>query len=571
MLDLTNEAIIDRVRESIDNAKGYLEPTREIRRMYVGNKYRTGEGPGHEQPENRPASWVARIIGAVASANPRVWIRSRKGASGAAEAKLRELALNVWIRQTNFVAQELLACIDCMFGFAVWLIGMKDDSVAARYGEQIDNRKSRQLPAAVRLAPERFFWDQEAEAPEACRLQGHQYQMDYDDALKVPFFDAAVIQEMGPDDTTMPETGFARAKKNGRQKRITLWDVYVPEQRAIMTVSPQAHSKGYIRKPTAFDGSRRGPYVWSGIYPVPGQPVPLSPMAQAFEQLDNKDRHERAAAKEASSLRRGVIVGSANPEIEAKIMKMGINSITLIPGFTKEMLAQVDLGGTSPARLQYNQMLDDRLDRQMGDSATYSGAMEKSNVTATQIQTTQGNADSKTSFIEGQFTGSLVDVLTRVAVNLTKNPTVSLPIEFPTNDAGMDERITEQAGAAGIAPEQIGIAYAGGENDDFERDYELQIEPNSTRRVDPAIEGQRVMQNFDLIVSRVIPAMQQYPWLKWEDLLDDLGQGLNIPDLSERVMQQQQAMAPGAMPGQMPPQAGPMGNQGQINPVMATV
>jgi hypothetical protein len=28
-------------------------------------------------------------------------------------------------------------------------------------------------------------------------------------------------------------------------------------------------------------------------------------------------------------------------------------------------------------------------------------------------------------------------------------------------------------------------------------------------------------------------------------LLDDLGQGLNIPDLSERVMQQQQAMAPG--------------------------
>jgi hypothetical protein len=152
-----------------------------------------------------------------------------------------------------------------------------------------------------------------------------------------------------------------------------------------------------------------------------------------------------------------------------------------------------------------------------------------------------------------------------VAVNLTKNQTVSLPMEFPTNDVGMDERITEQAGAAGIAPDQIGIAYSGGEDDDFERDYELQIEPNSTRRVDPAIEGQRVMQNFDLIVSRVIPAMQAYPWMKWEDLLDDLGQGLNIPDLSERVMQQQQAMAPGMIPGQ----AGPMGNVGQVQPAMA--
>jgi hypothetical protein len=537
-LDLTYAKLLNEIEAARKDRESFLRPIRDVRKLYVGNQYRDGEGPGKAIPENMVTSWVASIIGQVAFSNPTVRIKSRVGRRRLQQAKQVQAAMNAWITWCDRVEESLLNCVDMLFGYAVALVAMQD---APRGGAVVDlaaKLPQRQLPVAVRLAPEAFFWDAGATAWSGVRLMGHEYQLDLDDAMAMPFFDPAALKEAGSDDNKAPDSGFAQKTPGETRNRITLFDVYIPEQRAIATLSP--HCAKYIRPPQAFEGCRKGPYVFGGVYPVPGQPVPLSPMQAAYEQFEALAKHERIAAKNAASAKDIIINGSTDPKVGATIAKADTAGVYNIPGFRPDMLGKYSFGGANPDAMRYIQELRSRADNQSGMSNIRRGSSDGGNATATEIATLQNNADVRVGFITNRFVKFERDVLRRVAYNLYHQDTVAMTIEMP-----------DEPGEAGI---YLGGPGPGQEDDDFEEDYDLDIEPFSMRRVDPIVEGQQARETFQLITQAIAPAMQAFPWLKWRDILDDLGESMNVPDFADRIIpdQQQQPEQPAGM---MPQQA----------------
>ena len=108
----------------------------------------------------------------------------------------------------------------------------------------------------------------------------------------------------------------------------------------------------------------------------------------------------------------------------------------------------------------------------------------------------------------------------------------------------------------------------GDERVDFS-ELALEIEPMSTERTTQAMQQRRMMEVFQL-VANVAQLVPQMPYVRWQELLNKMGDALNIPDLGNLIdFDQVGGSQPSQMPGgQMPVQGGiaqipaPGGGQG---------
>lgn len=542
-LDISPANMHRLVLEALQEREQFLKPIRLMRRRYVGNYYR-GDPRGEPMPQNYLTSWIASTLGRVAFSNPSLRVTSRIGRVAAGQAKLIQEMLNAWIRATNWVEHGLARALDLMFGYSPAMVLLADAPPAQASDFVLDGL---QRPRSVRLAPERFFWDPEAEAFAACRYVGHVYQMDIDDVQVNEIFDPAVAGELQAADEPALDTGLERPRRQTPRRRVTLWDVYIPEQRVIFTLSPHTAGYRYLRPPTPYEGHPAGPYVLGGVFPVPGSVPALSPIAQAFEQFEAANRAERAALKEAATLKNLILHGIADPKAQAAIRLADTNSLVYVPGFTPALAQQYTVGGVSAERLRWIEQLVARAENQIGSNAVNRGNLPATKQTATAVSAAVAANEERGDFIAARFTQTAMDEFRRVGWLLFHAPTAVQAVA----PAGQD-------GPSYLA---FGGPEPGLEWLAFDEHFEVQVDPNSMRRVDPLVQGQRAIEMFDLLVSRVVPAMQQFPWLRWPDILDDLGEAMNIPDFAQRVMSPEQPQAAGPAGINQP---GPVMPAGQI-------
>ena len=100
---------------------------------------------------------------------------------------------------------------------------------------------------------------------------------------------------------------------------------------------------------------------------------------------------------------------------------------------------------------------------------------------------------------------------------------------FPLGaDAAKDLGMEEPYYVGGVTEEETGTSY---------NDLELEIDAYSMERTSESLRQRRTMEAFQLI-SNVAQAMPQMPYVKWGDLLDKLGDAMNMPDLSEMIDEQ---------------------------------
>ena len=100
---------------------------------------------------------------------------------------------------------------------------------------------------------------------------------------------------------------------------------------------------------------------------------------------------------------------------------------------------------------------------------------------------------------------------------------------FPLGaDAAKDLGMEEPYYVGGVTAEETGSSY---------NDLELEIDAYSMERTSESLKQRRSMEAFQLI-SNVAQSMPQMPYVKWGDLLDKLGDAMNMPDLSEMIDEQ---------------------------------
>jgi hypothetical protein len=116
----------------------------------------------------------------------------------------------------------------------------------------------------------------------------------------------------------------------------------------------------------------------------------------------------------------------------------------------------------------------------------------------------------------------VIQIAERVAWYLYHDDDIQFPLgEEAAEELGMGEPWFE------------GGSFEDGSGATFD-DLELEIEPLSMERVSEGMIQRRTLEGIQLIGS-LVPMMVQAPFVQWPEVINSLGEALNMPDLGDWV------------------------------------
>jgi len=572
MISLEPQDLYNEIKDAESLRKKHLDITKDIIGYMVGRKFRT-DHDSDRSPENYFFAYQAFVLPQLVFERPVVKCSTTKMVTDAETADAIEMALNQWIKETKF--KDLLSelALDSLIGFGVSKVGLElvgdheGQGLPAVFG---DFEMTPSKPFAVRIDPSDFIIDAYCKKPSEARLIGHRFERDLEDLKLDSRYDPAAIEGLRINEPEKPE-GSPFQKVGDRQtnrKTVTLYELYIPEHAKLITLAINgaggADSTGgpAILRTAQYYGPKEGPFTTWGLYLVPGQVYPLSPMMALFDQFLELNDHAAAASDEAASYKRVGLVDANDPEL-AKNLKDAKNG-DLIKAKNINGKQEMEVGGTSEGRLSYIDVLRERLDRLMGFSDAQRG--KASGVTATEASIADNNSDLRLEHMRQKTRDNAHDLLRKVGWYVFYEETV---IQAVSRVDPVTQKPVQGYVMGGVWPGQEQQNYV---------DLAIDIDPYSMVRVDDALLQKRA-QDAIVLISQMAPMIPQMPYVNWTGLLDQWGETMNIKKFSEvalnlpmlqammgqMAMQQQAAqMGMGVAPGMMPPGSAnlPMGQPG---------
>lgn len=556
MLNTNSDYVLQEIRDAENHRSKVLTNVAALVRRFIGNWYRT-DVRGKPRPENMIFNFIATMLPELIFDNPQVSVTAVRSITHEPIAKFMQMGINGWIKEQDVRGELELLAMDMLFGFGVAVVGLepRGDYTAAPIEGGVRGRFNCDAlePFLIRIPPQNYGRDAKCDHPQASRFEFHQYQRDLSDLQQDERFDQAIVAQLTADETKRTGSEHAgeqiapEAKDGQPRDRVTLYDVYLRETRQLGTIAVGRQGRGdWIRPLTAYHGPQEGPFVVFGVYCVPNEVYPLSPVMAMAEQDQELNAHAQAAAKEASTQKNVTLVNADQPEVARSIENAGTNAVITVKGLNGNTVVPVPVGGTSEQRIAYLSMLLQRTDRMSGQSDAARG--RAAGVTATEANLANSNADARVEFIHLKFQDATRDALTRVGWYFFYDPAVVRPVSY--QDPGTGQQLE-------------GIFMGGvqsGQEDASWTMHMLSIDPMSMRRMDPVVQQQQAQQTLQIGLT-VLPLIPQMPYANWMEILDMIGQAANIPDFARKLLNQQGMMllqAPMMQAGQMPPQPGAM-------------
>jgi hypothetical protein len=555
MLDTSPDKLLNEIRTAEQIRKRHMANTTQLLKRFVGNWYRQ-DMRTKDRPENLIFSFVAQMLPNLVFDNPGVCVSAKRAISHAAIATAMQLGMNGWVKEVELRTELEMLAVDFLFSFACAKVGIEargDFNGDVTTGVQENFGFEALSPYAVRVPPQNVVIDPRATHWKKARFIAEQLQRDLASLQGDERYDQAVVAKLSADDEqpigrSSAETAVSGKTANEENRdRVTLYEIYIPETREIGTLAMYGGDQSaWVRPLTPFHGPREGPFVFFGVYFVPNQVYPLSPIAAMAEQDDELNAHAAAAAEEAATGKSLALVSADQPELANQIRKAGNNSVVTVKGLNSNMVVPLAIGGTTPQRIEYLNLLLQRTDRISGQSEAARGKAQ--GVTATEAQLANANGDARTEFLHLKYTDGVKDVLKRVGWYTFHDPAVVMPVSDVDPTTGQP---FEGLFLGGPQPGQEDVDWSG---------FLLDIEPYSMRRRDPQMLQQQVTSVTELVTT-ILPIMPTMPWVNWQAILDLWGQALNMPDFAQTVLNQQ-----GMMLMQQGMLAAPMGGGAQPGP-----
>ena len=193
------------------------------------------------------------------------------------------------------------------------------------------------------------------------------------------------------------------------------------------TSSTEKSKVGFVREPRSYVGPRSGPYQVFGIYTVPDDPYPLSPIVALIPQMNDVNAHLRAMKYNASAYKRIIAVDSRNPKLAQDIRDRDDLYVVLSDGIDASQVVPIEVGGITPQMVQYAGMAQDRLDRVSGINDAMRGNIG-GQATATEVSVADSASGLRISHIKRQFQESVNEVIKTVAWFMFHDGKISFPL-----------------------------------------------------------------------------------------------------------------------------------------------
>jgi hypothetical protein len=587
MLDMS----FDKLRLEIDSAERFrdvhLASFRTMVERYHGPAFREDRCDAYiDDAENFGHEYLSLVLPRIIHDTPKFRVKLGDPMMELMVGKRLQIAINRWSRITKLRRTLERIATDMLFAYGV---GLTVSEPRAEFRQT--DKDEPYLPRVYRISPERFFIDPTATHIEDARYMGHCYAIDKSDLLAKaetdPSWDYDAITEIPPN-TDLNDVRDDSGRNGQDRQEMGVYEVWVPEMgndlaeqlddamgqsmvNGTIYTFVKGRSKttkfdGYIRAPMPYFGPRNGPYTMFGVYTVPDDPYPLSPLMAIQSQVTDLNAHLASVRSSAAAYKRLIMVDSRNHKLAQDLKDRPHDYIVLSESLDKDKVVNLEVGGITQQQVQYSQMAQDRLDRVSGIHDAMRGNISGT-ATATEVAVAESSATMRMAHLKRQFQEAVDDLGRSVLWFMWHDDR----IVFPLGREGA-ERLMEAAPLF-----QGGVRASGWE------DLEVAVDAYSMERVSEALVQKRAMELLQITTS-VAQGMMTMPFIKWGEILSTVGDALNMPHLADAIdqqgmaaamqqqQQQQQQPAPPSGGGAMPPSGGgpPRNAMNEPSPIPAS-
>lgn len=559
MLDLS----FDKIRREVESAENFrdihLSSLRTMVEKYHGPGFRDDRNdPYTDDPENFGHEYVSLVLPRIIHDTPKFRVRCADAMLDITVGRRMQIAINRWARITKLRRTLERIATDMLFTYGVALTV----SEPREESRPIDGKEP-YLPRVYRISPERFFMDPAATSIEDARFMGHCYAIDKSDLIAKAemddTWDLDAIMEIAPN-TDMDEVRDDRGRDVQDRSEMAVYEIWVPEANADATEliddalgtgmvngtiytfvkgrSKSSKWEGYIRKPIPYFGPRNGPYTVFGVYTVPDDPYPLSPLMAIQSQMEDLNAHLSSVRSSAAAYKRLIMVDSRNHKLAQDIKDRPHDYIVLSESLDKDKVVNLEVGGITQQQVQYSQIAQDRLDRVSGIHDAMRGNIQGA-ATATEVAVAESSATMRMAHLKRQFQEAVDDIGRAVCWYLWHDDRVVIPLGREAVQMFLETN----------------PVFSGGVRMPGWEDLEVAVDAYSMERVSEALVQKRAMELLQITTS-VAQGMVSMPFIKWREILSVVGDALNVPHLADLIDQNAIAQMQSAMQqpaaGQMP-------------------
>jgi hypothetical protein len=524
----TPENLLEEVTAAIKFRKKHTDMCEPLHRQYVGDSYQAGRGAEYPVHHNHAFEFIRQWVARLAYSNPKVRVKSRRPAAARMIVLALKAGLNRWVNDVDFAARIREIVHDlALDGWGVLQLRLEP---LPGY-ETSDTPPLR--PTFERTSPKQFFMDPQATSPRAARFMGHTWLKDRADLLAatdaagMPLYDAQALTEVStaelaegsPAMKTLRELGIERVERD----QIVGMEIYVRETDTIYTMAfNQVTSEiGFLRAPRKAFAPPGGPYILCGVYLVPDQLYPLSPLIVTKNLVDEINAQEEQISSQADQAKTVTFVNAANAQLKAAATSAPHGAVIPIAAFDPSQIHTMVVAPASRDQMDYVDRLKGILTRAAGLTEQSSGI--STGVTAREVEALDGREDERSAYADLCVKRSCEDVLRSAAWYMCASTSVVFPVSAPSQSARPMPLPDGSMIMMPAVPEKDQVFVGGiqpGQDANVFYDLELEIQAGSMTKQD---RGVRLAQ-IDQAMTRTIEVSQMMmgnPLVRWRAMMTE--------------------------------------------------
>ena len=543
MFDPYNQDQTNKLRKAVKESLTAIEPfarrTKEAYERIVGTHY-SDEASSDKRPLNLLDISTSIMRRSLASSDPRAAVTAlRRDLKQTAHSF--SLALNKNLEWMDFGrAMKLWVMQGICAPFGILKVCVDANNYADIDGTPVWGGNAWAEPVLF----EDWVHDMSARDYKYGAFCGHRYCLPREDVLESPLFDEEAKESVRrkEDSPSKNETDTSTlSRKRGAfhddyREMVELWDIWLPYENLVITYGSLDNSGAPLRV-VEWEGPQEGPYYMLAFKPIPGNTMPLPPVAN-LKDIDNASNKILDRLIEQGLRQKNVgVVNSADEALATRIMDAkdgGVVSGEMTSA--GQPIAELRLGGIDQANLAFYMQLRQLFSYAAGNMDSYGGLASMTG-TVGQDEMLQQSSSQLIQDMQDSVKSATRAVMRAIGWYLWHDELSEIPIEYRIPGS------EETAQGVWSAERRKGEWY----------DYAVDIEPHSLQQKSPQEKRQFLVDMLQNFLMPAEPAMmQQGIAVNYEAALKLVAKLENMPELLELVHFTQGEMLPGADAEKLP-------------------
>ena len=528
MVNKVGKVHIPRLKSAISHSRRRLEPYRVRRltalREYVGRNY-SDQGA----PDRVPVNFIDLAINIysrqLASNSPAITVYTRQKELRIF-AKEFEYAINHLLTQIGFEEALRTATIDALFSVGIIKTGVCEPDNAIR-GFLLRAGQ----PFAESVSLDDWVHDMNAQRMSECAFMGNRFRVPldavknsdlYTNTEKVGAVRRSRTNESG-DPKAFSLGNESSYDKDEAYEYAELWEIWLPqEQRVVTFASDDTGAPHTVIREVEWDGPEEGPYHMLSFSDVPGNTMPLPPVATLIDLHELSNTLFRKLGRQAE--RQKDIVGfRGSAEGDAKALQNAADG-ELIRMDDPDALKTYKFGGIDQQSLGF--MLQTKnLFTYLGGNLDALGGLGASSDTVGQDKLIAASASNRVSDMQARTVQFVKEVATSISQFLFDDDLVQLELEKSVGPSG---------------EYQVPFIYDGAKREGEFVNYTIDVQPHSLQQSTPGMKLQALTQVMGQFINPLMPMMQEQGLaIDTRKLVGMLGEYIQMPELSQIIVDSQ--------------------------------